>query len=290
MIIYIKGEKRRILFSLIMVATLIVCSVLGSAVVSVMAPAEGAEGIRLPIIMYHSILKDNARTGKYIITPSSLEQDMIYLKEHGYQTVVIADLIAYVYEDVPLPEKPVMLTFDDGHYNNLTYLEPLLAEHDMKAVVSAVGSYTQTYTDNKDKNPGYAYLSWDDLKGLNERGYIEIQNHSYDMHKNTDRHGAKRKQGESLEVYRGALSDDVMRMNQCLKEKSGIKSTCFTYPFGQISGESEDILKELGFKATLSCYEKMNYITKDPQCLYQLNRYNRPGNSSTAEFMRRLGL
>ena len=177
MVIYIKGEKRRIMFALIMLGVIIFCSLLGGTALGVFAPAQ-PEGVSLPIIMYHSVLRDNARTGQYVVTPSSLEQDMLYLKEHGYTTVVINDLIEYVYNGAPLPEKPVMLTFDDAYYNNLTYLEPLLIEYDMKAVISAVGSYTQQYSQSGDKSPSYAYLSWQDLKEISQRGYIEIQNQS----------------------------------------------------------------------------------------------------------------
>ena len=127
MVIYIKGEKRRIVFALVMLGVLVFCSLLGGTALGVLAPA-GEEGIVLPIIMYHSILRDNARTGQYVITPARLEQDMLYLRERGYTTVGVNDLIEYVYNGVPLPEKPVMLTFDDAYYNNLTYLEPLLIE------------------------------------------------------------------------------------------------------------------------------------------------------------------
>ena len=277
------------MFALIMLGVIIFCSLLGGTALGVFAPAQ-PEGVSLPIIMYHSVLRDNARTGQYVVTPSSLEQDMLYLKEHGYTTVVVNDLIEYVYNGAPLPEKPVMLTFDDAYYNNLTYLEPLLIEYDMKAVISAVGSYTQQYSQSGDKSPSYAYLSWQDLKEISQRGYIEIQNHSYDMHKNGERKGAGRKRGESLEVYSQALSDDVMRMDKNLKENCGITALCFTYPFGKISQESEDILKDLGWKATLSCYERMNYITREPECLFQLGRYNRHGALSTEEFMKKAGI
>ena len=97
------------------------------------------EGVFLPILMYHSVLKDPSKTGKYVITPESLEEDLRYLQQHGYRTVVMQDVIDFVYNGVQLPEKPVVLTFDDGFYNNLTYLLPLLIEYDMKAIVAPVG-------------------------------------------------------------------------------------------------------------------------------------------------------
>ncbi len=60
----------------------------------------------MPIIMYHSILKDPSAAGDYVISPKLFEADMEYLKDHGYQTVFMQDLIDYVYEDDPLPISP----------------------------------------------------------------------------------------------------------------------------------------------------------------------------------------
>ena len=79
------------------------------------AGAEGPaqEGVEVPIIMYHGILKDPKRAGPYVITPDTFEGDLRYLQEHGYTTVVMQDLIDYVDEGRPLPKKPILLTFDD---------------------------------------------------------------------------------------------------------------------------------------------------------------------------------
>ena len=87
------------------------------------------QGIKVPIIMYHSVLKSRSNT--YIVNPSVIENDFKYIKENGYTTITITDLINYVYNDSPLPEKPIIITFDDGHYNNLGYVLPLLEKYDM---------------------------------------------------------------------------------------------------------------------------------------------------------------
>lgn len=54
------------------------------------------------------------RTGAYVITPETFEKDLQYLKEKGYTTIVMQDLLDYVKKNQPLPEKPIVLTFDDG--------------------------------------------------------------------------------------------------------------------------------------------------------------------------------
>ena len=109
------------------------------AAVQADAEAKVEDRIDLPIIMYHGLLKEEKRQGQFIISPNLFEQDLRYLQENGYTTVVIADLIAYVQDGKPLPEKPVMLTFDDGYYNNYLYAFPLLKQYNCKMVLSPIG-------------------------------------------------------------------------------------------------------------------------------------------------------
>lgn len=84
------------------------------------------ERIDVPILMYHNICKSGGRTGRYIISVTEFENDLKFIAENGYTTVVMQDLIDYVYNGKKLPKKPVVLTFDDGYFNNYAYAFPLL--------------------------------------------------------------------------------------------------------------------------------------------------------------------
>ena len=270
----------------------VTCSVCIGAVIlgasGALPAANQQEGIKLPIIMYHSVLKSPKKKTEYIVTPAQLEEDMIYLKENGYTTVTMKEVIGYVYEGTPLPEKPVMLTFDDGYYNNYTYVYPLLQKYDMKAVVSVVGKYCEIFSENKDLNPNYAHLDWDTIREMDASGRVEFQNHSYEMHSNEGRKGCRILSGENFVTYKSILCADALKLQNLLSEHCGIVPTTFTYPYGYTCSESEQILKELGFKATLGCYEKLNYITRDPECLYLMNRFNRDSALSTQRFMEKI--
>ena len=251
--------------------------------------ATSEDYIDVPIIMYHSILKDPSRSNKYTVTPAVLEEDLKYIKDKGYTTVTIADLISYVYDDSPLPEKPIVLTFDDGHYNNYGYLFPLLEKYDMKAVISIVGSYTDKFTETDEANLNYSYLRWKDIKELMDTGRIEFQNHTYNLHSNTGKRiGAKKIKGETDEHYKSILKDDILKLQQEFEENTNYTPKCFTYPFGGISNASLDIIKELGFKASLSCEQGINKLTKNPNSLYLLKRYNRPSYISTYNFFQKI--
>ena len=243
------------------------------------------DGVPLPIVMYHGLVRDVKLQNKFFISPKLFEKDLKYLKDNQYTPVFIQDLIAYVDNGTPLPERPVLITFDDGFYNNYLYAYPLLREYDMKAIFSIIGELTDKYSMINDKNAYYSYMTWDNVKELSASGYVEIQNHSYDMHdNNTSRRGTMQKSGESQEAYQLALENDIGEFQDKITEMTGMTPTAFTYPYGYISKSSKDILKDMGFRATLSCAEGLNYITIDPDCLYHLKRVCRSPEKSSAQF------
>ena len=113
------------------------------------------ESVLLPVIMYHSICEKAA--GEYSVTPEQVESDFIWLRNNGYTAVSAEQLINYTNGKGSLPEKPVMITADDGFYNNLSQLVPLLEKYDMCAVVSVVGRFTDEYAANDPHNDMYSY-------------------------------------------------------------------------------------------------------------------------------------
>ncbi|MCH5349465.1 MAG: polysaccharide deacetylase family protein [Oscillospiraceae bacterium] len=247
------------------------------------------ESIFVPVIMYHRLIKDPAKAGDYAVSPDVFKEDMQYLTDNGYTSVLVRDLLDYTEAGAPLPEKPVVITFDDGYYNVMEYALPYMKENNIKAVMNIVGAYTERSTQEDEHNPAYSYLTWDEISELDQSGLFEIGNHTSDMHSMTGRKGCKRLYNENAEEYREALIGDIGMLQDILREKSGVTPVTFAYPYGFISSESKAILEEIGFKALLTCYEKPNYISRSDtgECL-MLNRYNRPSGISTEEFMSRL--
>jgi peptidoglycan/xylan/chitin deacetylase (PgdA/CDA1 family) len=274
----------------VLVLILSVLFVRGVLTAPISAMAGGAETVTVPILMYHSILKDASRTGVYVVTPQQLECDLQYLKENGYQSVTMQELVDYVHFGTPLPEKPVVLTFDDGHLNNMVYATPLLEAYGMRGVLSVVGMYCDQATDTKENNISYSYLTWDQVAEVQEKGVFELQNHSYSMHfLDRKRKGTLPMEGESAAQYQQALVDDLGRMQERLTAKTGVTPTTFTYPFGFYSKGSREILQSMGFQATLICEEGVNCITQgDPDCLFDLKRILRSGNDATFTVMKNL--
>ena len=280
----IKIRYIKMLFITVAVAILL-CGVIGlNHIFLNVRETSTKPSIKVPIIMYHQILKDSKTWGKYVISPDDFEKDLIYLMEKGYTTVDMQDLIDFVYNNKELPTKPIMITFDDGYLTAQVYILPILKKYNAKAVVSIVGEYTDKFTENKDTRLSYAHLNWDNIKELVYSENIEIQNHSYGMHKISKRKGISKMRNESLDNYRKALNNDILHLQTLFEKNTGYVPTTFTYPFGTISKEAEPILKDMGFLATLSCNEGVNILTGDKEELFNLKRYNRPYNINREKY------
>lgn len=255
----------------------------------VRAVSASPKGVPVPILMYHSVGYNNKVQSPYMITPEVFEEDMRWLSEHGYTAVFISDLVAYVRGKAGLPDKPVVITLDDGYLNNRTYVMPILQKYGMKAVLSVVGSFCENFTVHPDPNPSYAYLTWDDVEYLAHSGVFEIGNHTYEMHSMGQRKGCMKLANESAASYSAALSADLNLLQSMLTEKAGVTPIVFTYPYGAVSDEAVFVLQALDFQAALTCVEKINLISPaSPEGLYHLGRFNRPSGESTECFMKRI--
>ncbi len=271
------------------IAALLLLPLLAGCLPAVPADKEMADRREVPILMYHSILRDPARAGKYILSPDVLETDIKWLQSHGYETVTGRDLVAFAAGTGTLPEQPVILTFDDGHLNNLTYVLPILEKYDCCAVISVVGAYTQRYSEEPDPNPNYAYLSWDEVAVLDRSGRVEIGNHTYGLHGQKGRMGSARRPNESAAEYEAVFSDDVGRLQSELSTHADIAPVTFAYPFGIIDPLSRQLLKAMGFAVSMTCAEHVSTVVRgDAESLWELGRYNRPSSISTDAFMTRV--
>ena len=253
----------------------------------VTAQAE-EESRNLPILMYHSI--SVGKTGVYFVSPETLEADLAYLDALGYSFVTASAVKAYLMGTGSLPEKPVLLTFDDGHYDNLYYGLDILKKHDAHAVVNVIGCFSEYSSTHEKDHPEYSHLTWDEITALARSGIFEIGSHTYKMHAYSPRFGIKRKAGESSEEYRRALTEDLERLDRVLLEQCGIRPVAFAYPFGAYDKEAEEIVKER-YDMIFTCYERINRLKKgDHDKLAKLWRINRDGTLDTSSFFSKHGI
>ncbi len=236
------------------------------------------------IIMYHQISENSKLWGDYVIPASLLKNDFNYLKENGMTPVSFKDILNFCNGKGSLPEKPVVITFDDGHRSFLTKVVPLLEEYKFPAVVSVVGSLVDLYSQNGDTDDRYAYLNKNDIKALSENPLVEIGHHSYGFHSLRSRRGMSKVYGESNAQYLGIMKADIEKLNNLLLSDIGKTPFIMAYPYGIRNDLLSELVKNMGFTVTLGCRECINTISEGDG-LYDLGRFNRPyGKSSSAFF------
>ena len=237
--------------------------------------------------MYHGVLK--SRQGEYIVSPSRLEEDLKNFRAAGYSFVLPCQVAAYAAGGGELPEKPLILSFDDGHYNNLYYALPLLEKYDACALFNVIGAFSEfSFTSGDDDNPNYSHLTWENLRELLKSGRAEIGNHSWAMHAYSPRFGVGKLSSESESEYEKALFSDFSRLHERVRKECGYVMTSFAYPFGKYTKNAEQVLKNMGYTVTFSCNEGASRVKKgDKDSSRLLRRINMDGRLSSLELIKK---
>ena len=243
-------------------------------------PPEEAPPVHLPVLMYHNLRWE--KTGKDVITPAEFESDLRWLRQEGYTAVTMGAVISFVLEGTPLPEKPVVLSFDDGFRSALDTALPLLREYEMPMVLSVIGKSADEVSAYPEETR-FVHASWPQLRELADSGLVELQNHSYDLHR-TDggAAGCLPRPGEDRKAYGERLGQDALRTQERVLQETGQLPAVFTYPYGAYDGLSESVLRELGFRATLTCDFGLNLLSRDPECLFAMKRICRSHGADLA--------
>ena len=252
--------------------------------VSVESAASEEALLELPIVMYHHLSPKAKLLGDYVLSPEQLERDFKYLRENGFESITVGELIRWSRGEALLPEKPVMITFDDGYESTQVYGEPLLEKYGFKALVAVIGSVADLFTEKPDHMLDYSHLSWDALREISGGDVLEVQSHTYSMHKMRGRRGCGQVSGEAFDNYRAALKEDLLKFaEKCEVEKVECANS-IAFPYGFYSKDTLAIVKELGFEAAFTCSERVNYLKREPDELFELCRYNRPHGVSSEAF------
>ena len=245
------------------------------------------QGVRVPVVMYHHISTDPARWGEWTLSPEALEADFRYLTENGYTAISVQTLYAILDGEQEAPEKPILLTFDDGHESVYAYAYPLLEQYDLCAVVNVVGEYADAYTEQEDHTIAYSYLTWPQIGELAASGRVEIGNHSQALHDNRTRKGCRILPGEDPDAYAQMLREDTAACGEQIRERTGTAACVYAYPFGYRCQEARDVLVEMGYTVLFGCGEETATVYPGQQVL-EMGRYNRAYGEESAAFFARI--
>ena len=239
-----------------------------------MAHAEYTANI--PILMYHHI--DENVTSDMVVTPTTFAAHMRALYENGFNTVTLRQLVDFVDYGIPLPERPVVITFDDGYLSVYQYAFPVLARYGLTATSFVIGEAvgTSTYKDTDYATiPKFSYEQARTMAGV-----MSIQSHTYDMHQwplfevGRARENILIWPGEDEAEYIEILRADHLRISADIYTETGEAVFAVAFPYGVYDTLSQAVLVDMGVRVTLGVRHASNTIIMGlPQSLLSLNRF-----------------
>ena len=207
------------------------------------------------VLMYHSIgsLK-NAMT----ISAHMFKDQMDYLKENNFNIIGSDELVNSIIKKTPLPEKAIVITFDDGWKNQTKAME-VLKEHNFKATFGLV----LIHQEMKHKK---TWLEQEDFDKYKDQEFLYV-NHSYthftkDYLKNSD--------------------EDVKKSDKVLMSLFNVRHPYYIYPYGLSNKNLIDSLKKYGYVASFGV--NANVVNINKVNLFQIPRYGVFGNTSLSRF------
>lgn len=193
---------------------------------------KNEKNLRIPILLYHEITEeDPERSLAYMrTTKENFEKQIKGLLEYGYTVISYNDLIAYDKGEKALPEKIVLIDFDDGYIGNYLYAFEIVKKYSIPINIYVVDDLVGT--------PGY--FNWEQAKEMSDSGLVSINSH-----------------GKTHIFYdketKEALIEHIEYAHNNIEKNVGRKVTkVFTYPYGAYTSEELEALKKAGFVQNLT--------------------------------------
>lgn len=246
-----------------------------------------AAGGSVPIICYHDV--GEGAKNEYTVSKETLRSHLSYLKTNGYNPISLQQYIAFTKDGAPLPDKPVMLTFDDGYVSFYKEVFPLLKEYNYPAMLAIVGSWMEYSPPDIGK-----LVSWQQLREMESSGLVSIASHSFQSHHFTAMN-AQGDRGQSLstriysngryedaEDFKQRVTDDLKMSQQQFEKELGHKVAALVWPYGEYNLLDIDIARNEGFEAMFTLGDAMNVTGQ--KGLVEARRWIIMGNPSAAVF------
>ena len=243
------------------------------------AISETEYTIEIPILLYHDISETGE--GNSSIKRELFVEHMQAINQAGYNTISLDKLIGYMQNGEPLPEKPILITFDDGYISNYSIAFPILCEMDMKATIFVIGSSVGKDTYKETGIPIIPHFSYEQAQEMIDSGLVSIQSHTYDMHQWTPfesgfaRDSAMMMAWESEAVFIEIFRDDLMCSVTELEKNTSEISRAFAFPKGDFTPLTLWLTRDMGMVISLSTNVGNNIVIKGlPESLSVMNRYS----------------
>lgn len=235
----------------------------------------------LTVISYHEIAdKKNALIPQYAVSPTNFVRQMDWLKNNGYHFVSVDQVLAARTGKLPLPERAVLITFDDGYRSVYTNAFPILKLFDAPAVIAVVGSWLEPTSGEVVNFDGRSVsreemLSWAQIKEMTDSGLVEVGSHTYGLHDGisanpqgnmepavtTRVYSPNSKSYEAEDQYKKRLYNDLKKNNDLLRDHGIRAPRVIAWPYGSYNIEARVIAEKLGMPIGLTLDDGPNTVS-----------------------------
>lgn len=213
--------------------------------------------ISIPFLFYHSVTHlDKGLDG---INPESFEMHMTFLKRQGYHAIFLDDMARFLKGEGSLPEKSVAISFDDGYLDNWLFAYPILKKYRIRATI-----FITTYLVEKEphilrshQEAGERYLSWTELKAMEESGLIDVQSH---MHTHSDNIKTVVKKGKMNEAEMAWLKMELTKSKELIAHQLEKSCDYICWPWGLYNKTFITLARECGYLGAVTSKRGANCL------------------------------
>ncbi|EMO65701.1 polysaccharide deacetylase [Leptospira kirschneri str. 200803703] len=224
--------------------------------------SESVSGGGVPVLCYHHLAPQGGPMGGYNLHPNLLEEQFKFLKAAGYQTVRLDQFYSYINGKKPsdFPDKPILLTFDDGSKTHWEVLVPLLKKYGFTA---SIFIYPSIISSGKKY-----YMTWDQLNNALDSGVLDLGSHTLYHPKLPT-------------MSRALIRKQLLESKQILETKTGRKVIDLAYPFGLFDPRVIEEAKAIGYRMAFTVNPGKN-LPGTP--VYNIHRSLVPWGQSQSAF------
>jgi len=235
-------------------------------------------------LSYHDVSDDAASVGArsiMFVNSDELVSQFSWMREHGYQPVSMDQIISAREGGKPLPDKAILLSFDDGYRSVYTRVFPLLKLFNYPAVIALVGKWMDVIEDEMvrygdDLLPRERFLDWNEVNEMVDSGLVEVASHSYDLHQGitanpqgnsqpaaiTQRYDEVSGLYETEAQFKQRLLDDLTRSANQIEQHTGKAPRVLVWPYGAYNKVTVSIAASVGMRYTMSLDSGRSHLSE----------------------------
>lgn len=206
---------------------------------------------KVPVMMYHDIL--TPKQVFFDVTPEELEAHFQLIQKNGLTPISLDQLLEHLKTGIPLPPKPIVLTFDDGYQGHYTHVFALMKKYGYPAAFSIYPAKVGT-------KKGRSSLTWEQLKEMAANPLVTIASHSVTHPK------------DMRELTDAQLQTEAVESKRVLETQLGISIKHFVYPEGKNDERVQQAIQQAGYQAAWTMSDEENLYAQESDNLLNLAR------------------